>query len=368
VRENPKILSIVDCDHLYLRAAEEALENKDQRLAQSYLEKSLILWNLRSKSRDDGQKFLRQLSDENSGATQEFEEQSSKLMEHCVQKLKKTSKERARTTAQELPLSFPLDTESTAAKQLPRSATSSPPTPTAASPTGKRHGQAASRHAESNEDAAPMASSASAQTRKRAADSQLPQQISSSAANMTYHAMTDAGADHNIVNLPDAFAVRRPSFYVLGRVFAIIQLIDPRNLEGASSLRSTGGQLVQTHLRRMVVVKAMHGFCFALPISTYNRHGVSKRGLNQEDVDAHAIIYMSNTVPEELPNEPRMKKRAIEVIPANPARQLDPSSRLNFGKVHTVEFNIRAFDVGRVSPQSMPFLARFWRDEIESWK
>jgi hypothetical protein len=54
--------------------------------------------------------------------------------------------------------------------------------------------------------------------------------------------------------------------------------------------------------------------------------------------------------------EPKMAKDPVEIEPARPDQELDPMSQLNFGRVYTVEHNVKALPVGRITDGSM---ARF---------
>jgi hypothetical protein len=85
------------------------------------------------------------------------------------------------------------------------------------------------------------------------------------------------------------------------------------------------------------------------PISTYSGQGTAKPGV---DSSTHAVIYMAGTMPRVEPNEQRMTKDPIAVIPASPAEKLDKMSRINFGKVYTIEYNVKVMDVGMVTPDS----------------
>lgn len=44
-----------------------------------------------------------------------------------------------------------------------------------------------------------------------------------------------------------------------------------------------------------------------------------------------------------------MVKQPIAIDPASPREKLDQMSRLNFGKVYTVEFNVKVRNVGTVA-------------------
>ena len=50
-----------------------------------------------------------------------------------------------------------------------------------------------------------------------------------------------------------------------------------------------------------------------------------------------------------------MTKRPLEVRPFTPSERLDPMSRLDFGRVHTVEHYCQVRPIGHIAPESMPF-------------
>ena len=69
----------------------------------------------------------------------------------------------------------------------------------------------------------------------------------------------------------------------------------------------------------------------------------------------HTVIYMegqADASPEPRRDECGITKEPIAVKPSRRDSQLDPMSRLNFGKVYTVEHNIRAMDIGMVTKES----------------
>lgn len=59
-----------------------------------------------------------------------------------------------------------------------------------------------------------------------------------------------------------------------------------------------------------------------------------------------------------------MSKEALEVEPAKPDQKLDPMSRLNFGKVYTVEHNVKVLPVGRITDGSMARFNSYVRYEL----
>lgn len=97
------------------------------------------------------------------------------------------------------------------------------------------------------------------------------------------------------------------------------------------------------------------------PITTYGGKGVAKPGV---DSAKHAIVYMRGSVPSPKADEPRMTKEPLEVEPARFNERLDEMSRLNFGKVYTVEHNVKVRNVGMISRTSMATFRGYARNEF----
>jgi hypothetical protein len=149
-------------------------------------------------------------------------------------------------------------------------------------------------------------------------------------------------------------------FFSIGRVFALIWHEPAGGDRGAAT--SFRGENVYTSVRRMVVVRELHGACWAIPIYTYGNKGVEKRGFDHTDIRGHAVIYMTGKSPYTPSTEPRMSKNPIEVDPAN-NQELERMSRVNFTKVHTVEHEVKVLHIGRVSQRSMPDFEKYWADQ-----
>ena len=92
---------------------------------------------------------------------------------------------------------------------------------------------------------------------------------------------------------------------------------------------------------------------------TYGRRGVGKRGVNKSE---HAIIYTGKRAPLPLPDEaPQRGERgmlpqSIRVDVDQNTEKLDLLSRLNFGKVYTIEDNVKVRSLGKVNRDSMQAL------------
>jgi hypothetical protein len=128
-------------------------------------------------------------------------------------------------------------------------------------------------------------------------------------------------------------------FFIIGRVFAMLWHTEHTadDVSRAKWTMTVMGAQVFSHIRRFAVVKQGHGYCWAVPINTYNGQGVKKKGFHREDIKAHAIIFTQGSRAMPLNNEPTMVKSAIEVVPADSDCELGRASRINFSKVHTVE-------------------------------
>ena len=96
------------------------------------------------------------------------------------------------------------------------------------------------------------------------------------------------------------------------------------------------------------------------PIHSYGKRGLKKPHINRKD---HAIIY-TDIHPGEQAGE-GLNKRALQVIPDSPEIKLDPSSLINFGKIYTVEHNIKVKLLGRIAKESKHLLVSYYRGDGE---
>ncbi|KAI7222729.1 hypothetical protein KC333_g925 [Hortaea werneckii] len=129
---------------------------------------------------------------------------------------------------------------------------------------------------------------------------------------------------------------------------------DPR---GFTTVRY--GELAYSKVRRFVVVRVAQNYCSALPIVSYGDQGVSKEGVNKSE---HAIIYTGEHAPkptrfeEPRPGERPMRPTPLRVVADDPKHptmgRLTSMSRIDFGKVHTVQYNVKVRPFGRIHPKS----------------
>jgi hypothetical protein len=166
-------------------------------------------------------------------------------------------------------------------------------------------------------------------------------------------------------------------FFKIGRVFAMLWhegAGDPKggHLSNKEHFRPVKagkyGERVYSHILRMAVVRVRHGYCWCIPIHTYNGRGVSKPGFNRQDQEAHAIIHMDDTEPgSNIPGEQRlMTKKPITVHAASPDQRLHTMSRLNFGAPYSIQMNVKVMSVGTITAVSMPAFESYWKNEMTS--
>ena len=161
-------------------------------------------------------------------------------------------------------------------------------------------------------------------------------------------------------------------FFVRGRVFIMLwhESVGGNHKTGkqnnnGNTVKGRFQQQVHTEPRRFIVVRERSAYSWCIPISTYGGQGVAKAGIknNIQAREAHSVVYASDDTPYTSPEEKNlMTKRPIEVD-LKSGHDLHRMSRLNFGKPQSVEWNIKAMDIGMVSEDSEQRFADYWRME-----
>ena len=134
-------------------------------------------------------------------------------------------------------------------------------------------------------------------------------------------------------------------FFTLGKVFRVLwsePAGDTRALvtfePGISTARF--GERVHSKVRLFVVIREGDTYCSALSIVSYSHQGVAKRGVKKSE---HGIVHSGRTAPEaseaEAPQrgEEPMRSDAIRINPDDQADPLHPMSRIDYGKVYTIQ-------------------------------
>jgi uncharacterized protein DUF6590 len=79
----------------------------------------------------------------------------------------------------------------------------------------------------------------------------------------------------------------------------------------------------------------------------------------------HSIIYTQDEPPEPLPGEV-LTKKAIHVKAKHKGAGLQPTSRLNYSKIYTVEHNIPVADIGEVEKEDIAYIKECTRAILDS--
>ena len=149
-------------------------------------------------------------------------------------------------------------------------------------------------------------------------------------------------------------------FFTLGKVFLVLW-VEPMGESVVTNYvpgESLGvyGERVFSKVRRFIVIREGSSYCSCLPIMTYGKRGVGKPGVVKSE---HSIVHTSKVPPDPLPEEaPRrdeagMRPQAVRVDADDPKQKLDEVSRLDYGKIHTIQHNIKVKSFGKVNPKSM---------------
>lgn len=104
------------------------------------------------------------------------------------------------------------------------------------------------------------------------------------------------------------------------------------------------------------------------PIATYSKRGVGKPGVLKWQ---HSIIYTGREEPIPKPSEEpgpgeHGMRLAIRVDPTSKQDYMDPMSRLHYGKLYTIEHNVKVYDFGMVRQEYLRTMWTQWTD-VMSW-
>nr|KAK5451257.1 hypothetical protein LTR18_001276 [Exophiala xenobiotica] len=163
------------------------------------------------------------------------------------------------------------------------------------------------------------------------------------------------------------------TFFVPGRVFSVVRHDNLGLQQGKSKSNKTKpkdtykgykGVEIFGHVRRMIVCRQRQGYSLCVPISSYGNHGVADKKVGEREKQAHAIVYpYGSAVPRPLSGEPRFEKKPIAINMGHD-HTLTESSRIHFGKCHTVEHNVKVMDIGEVAKDSMANFELYCREEL----
>jgi ankyrin repeat protein len=197
----------------------------------------------------------------------------------------------------------------------------------------------------------------------------VPQQQSDHfGQNLSRHDEAQSRSSHisqDLSLLDSAYKVRdHPhKFFQFGKVFYVLWS-EPAGSgnhgePGKDMWTVAYGERVHTKVRRFVVVRPGTRSCVCLAISTHAGMGLSHPGVEAQE---HAIIYTGREIPSLQAHELLATGEmptflpAIRVDPDIPSQQLDPTSRIDFGKAYTIRHDVKVKPFGVVNRISMAAL------------
>ncbi|KAF2122597.1 hypothetical protein BDV96DRAFT_2571 [Lophiotrema nucula] len=121
------------------------------------------------------------------------------------------------------------------------------------------------------------------------------------------------------------------------------------------------GQNVFAKTGRFVVIRPRSGHCLCLPIQTYSGRATSKPGLKAND---HAALVRNGEEVQYHPEEAPLTKEPFRLIVEGEDVDISPMSRINFGKVTTIENNVQVRTIGRIHPACLPNLERYFLESL----
>jgi hypothetical protein len=179
-----------------------------------------------------------------------------------------------------------------------------------------------------------------------------------------------AGTQGNTEELDPSYKVRNydyEKFFRPGRVFSTLwtdafasSTNDSENQVSTNVTYVIYGQRVHSKIRRFVVVRQAKDLksCTCIAVTTYNGQGVKKRGIN---LNEHGLIYSSGKAPRGAKG---IDKEPLRVHLSKDGEELTNPSLVNYGRVYTVECNVKVKDVGDLDSASRKPLRQYFREVI----
>ena len=161
--------------------------------------------------------------------------------------------------------------------------------------------------------------------------------------------------------LDPSYKVRKKdykSFFVVGKVFSTLwtePFEGPRNDQNETFVSHIKyDAMAFSKIRRFVIVKAGNRACTCLPVTSYQGLGVNKDWIN---LDEHGFIY-SHKCPQPVAGMDKLPLKISLVKRTAPLR--DPSL-INYGRVYTVETNVKVKEVGDLDSRSRKDLLAYFK-------
>jgi hypothetical protein len=162
--------------------------------------------------------------------------------------------------------------------------------------------------------------------------------------------------------------VTNPSkYFKKGRVFRVLwpEPIAPLGPSRSDSLTVVSDSKFQsermfTKVRWFIVVQPYPTHCLCIPISTYGNQGATKPGVNPTN---HAALVLDGTDQQLMPGEV-LTKSPLHLQLEDKSMKLAASSRINFSRLYTVEYNVKVATVGRISHKDLELLDQYFKEGV----
>ncbi|KAH6676563.1 hypothetical protein B0J14DRAFT_356399 [Halenospora varia] len=139
--------------------------------------------------------------------------------------------------------------------------------------------------------------------------------------------------------LDEGYRVHDKKEFQFGRVFKVLWSEPGSEQQGQSSRTSNIAGDSYQKVRRFVIVAQDKGHCVCLPIITYTSQGATKTRIKTMCMVDEPLPTSLDLGPEDQPNK----------LFRCSSSQLDSSSRINYAKLYTVEYNVKVWFIGKVS-------------------
>jgi len=149
-------------------------------------------------------------------------------------------------------------------------------------------------------------------------------------------------------------------FFRTGRVFKTLWVEPAGHTSTGRGLSTVSfGESAYAEIRRFVVLSSTELYSRCSPITTYSGQATTKPGVISQD---HSVIYYDHEREPNLLVGEELTKKAIRVSRSKiSVATLDPLSRLDFGRPHTVHHTAKVVDLGMVVKEQRHLLDAYCR-------
>ncbi|KAK6820353.1 hypothetical protein RU639_007490 [Aspergillus parasiticus] len=147
-------------------------------------------------------------------------------------------------------------------------------------------------------------------------------------------------------SLGPRYKIMPSSYFEVGKIFSVVWFRESSALASAEEtfLRGTFGEPIASPSKLMVVFKTNSKLSWCFPIGPFNDRGADPSKL--------ATICVQGTAPLRRQYEPPITRDYLEFVPARSGLIFQTSS-VNFGKIYSVEHNVKVLEIGRIASGSI---------------